>query len=862
MTPLRKQYLHIKQRYPDALLFFRLGDFYETFDDDARLVSRELEIVLTSREMGRGVRVPMAGVPAQAVEGYLARLLKKGYKVAICEQLTDPASSQGLVERDVVRVVTPGTVTEPALLVQKANNYLAAVLVEGEEAGLAYVDISTSEFATAQIPLHQLPLEMARLGPAEVVVPEGQSSSPVPGPALVTPLPAQGFHPVAARQLLLEHFGVVTLEPFGCEALPLATRAAGAVLHYLHQTQRSALEQLSTLRTYSTRSFMSLDPQTRRNLELFHGGRWDNPTLSLFSVLDLTHTPMGGRLLRRWLGQPLLDLPALHQRQDAVEFFHCSALRRERALAALKEVADLERVLNRVRSGTALPRELQALRRSLEIVPQLAALLEEQEPDLEVAWLRRDLHPCRETVELIERAILPDPAGEPGQGEVIREGFSPELDELRQASRNAREFVAGLERTERQRTGIKSLKVGYNKVFGYYIEVTNPHLGQVPTDYIRRQTLVGAERFITPELKEYEARILNARERIEELERLLYRQVCRQVGEQGEAIAALAEAVAQIDLFVALAEAASRYGYVRPTLNEGEEVRIVAGRHPVVERALPPGTFVPNDTSLFNSQDQIIILTGPNMSGKSTYIRQVALIVLMAQMGSFVPADSATIGLVDRIFTRVGLQDDLATGQSTFMVEMVESAAILHQATPRSLVILDEIGRGTSTYDGLSIARAVAEYLHNSPRLGCKTLFATHYHELTDLARLLPRVRNYSVAVAEENGRVVFLHRIIPGGADKSYGVHVAQLAGLPPSVINRAWEVLRGLEADSRGIRPGGRRRARRRDDTGMQMSLLGVPPAVVEELLRLDITNMTPVEAISKLYELQQRAREGRGG
>ena len=857
-TPARRQYLRIKKEHQDEVLLFRMGDFYETFDDDARILSRELEIALTSREMGRGQRVPLAGIPYHALEPYLARLINKGYKVAICEQTSDPATSLGLVDREVVRVVTPGTVIEESLLEGKANNYLASVVVDGDEAGLAYADITTSEFATSQFPLSHLPVELGRLAPSEVLAPEGHDDLPVQESTTITRLEPDAFHLDWARESLQGHFGVASLEGYGCEHLPLAIRTAGAIIDYLGRNQKAALGQITSLYTYSTSEYMVLDPQTRRNLELFSGGRWGAANLSLLSVLDRTKTAMGGRLLRRWLGQPLLDLHRLLQRQEAVAWFHRSALRRERIVAMLESVSDIERLINRVRGSSATPRDLVGLANSLEAAPGIRAILQEDDDAEKVAWLAQDMADNTEVVELIRRAINDDPPPSVGEGKVIRQGFSPDLDEIRQASSDAQGYIARLEQRERQRTGIKSLKVGYNRVFGYYIEVSKPNLSQVPQDYVRRQTLVGGERFITPEMKEYESLILNAQERIGELESALFRQVCVQVGEVASAIMATAQAIAHVDVFCSLADVASRYGYVRPELNDADIIAIKQGRHLVVERMLQPGAFVPNDTSLSNKDDQLIILTGPNMSGKSTYIRQGALIVLMAQIGSFVPADSATIGLVDRIFTRVGLQDDVALGQSTFMVEMLETAAILNHATRRSLIILDEIGRGTSTYDGLAIARAVAEYIHSHPRLGCKTLFATHYHELTQLADFLPRVRNYNVAVSEDQGNVVFLRRIVPGGADKSYGVHVARLAGLPGSVINRAWEVLYELENGASAPQARGRARRGGNAPPPAQLPLLTTTPPTIEELLALDVASMTPLEAITKLYELQQKARE----
>ena len=858
-TPVRRQYLGVKREHQDEILLFRMGDFYETFDDDARLLSRELEIALTSREFGKGQRVPLAGIPYHSLEASLARLIKKGYKVAICEQVSDPATSKGIVDREVVRVVTPGTVIEDTLLEQKANNYLAALVVEGDAAGLSWVDITTSEFATTQFDLSHLSVEMARLQPSELLVPDGQpdvDDLDIGDRTMLTPLAADAFHADWARETLLRHFGVASLESFGCEGLALAVRAAGAVMDYLEQTQRSSVGQINTLYTYSTADYMVLDAQTRRNLELYEGGRWGSVNASLLSVLDVTRTSMGGRLLRRWLGQPLLDVERLVRRQDAVEWFHRSALRRERVVMLLEAVSDMERLVNRVRGHSATPRDLVGLANSLEAAPKIKGILCEDDDADKVEWLAERITDNGEVIELVRQSISDDPPLSVGDGNVIRKGFSPDLDEVRGASRIAQDYIARLEQKERERTGIKSLKVGYNRVFGYYIEISNSNLAQAPEDYVRRQTLVGGERFITPEMKEYESLILNAQDRIGEIEGALFRQICQQVAGHAEQILSTARAIANIDVFASLAEVASRFRYVRPVLDKGDAVTIKRGRHPVVERMLPAGDFVANDAALASGGEQLIILTGPNMAGKSTYIRQVAVIVLMAQIGSFVPADSARVGVCDRIFTRVGLQDDLAMGQSTFMVEMVETAAILNHATPRSLIVLDEIGRGTSTYDGLAIARAVAEHLHNNPRLGCKTLFATHYHELTQLADILPRAFNYNVVVSEDKGQVVFLRNIAPGGADRSYGVHVARLAGMPASVVNRAWDVLAELEDDSRANRSSPRRR--RGSPQPQQMPLLTFTSPVVDELLALDVASMTPLDAINKLYELQERARE----
>lgn len=849
ITPLRRQYLRVKQRYPEAIVFFRLGDFYETFDEDAKVASRELDIVLTSREMGKKQKVPMAGIPYHAVDNYLARLINRGYKVAICEQLSPPG--KGLVDRDVIRVVTPGTVVEPNLLESKRNNYLASLVIEGEEAGIAHVDITTSEFATTQLPVAGVSAELERLQPSELLIPEGADGYGIKNcfaSPTMTLLDGYWFDLEVAQRTLLEHFAVATLEGYGCARLPLAIRAAGSVLHYITETQKEALSQLSGLATYSTDSFMVLDAQTCRNLELFHGGRWGESGNSLLSILDLTRTAMGGRMLKNWLSQPLLDIDRLNQRQEAIAWFYQYNLARRKIMALLADIADLERLVNRVRGGKVMPRELIALRSSLGKIPELKDAMAGEPLD----WLAGELKSCPDIVDLIGRAIADEP-GDFEQGGVIREGFSSELDGLRYKSKEARQYLASVEQRERQRTGIKSLKVGYNRVFGYYIEVSRANLNLVPSDYVRKQTLSEAERFFTPELKEYESLILSAQEKIAYLEAAIFRQVCQQISAASEQILATAKAVAKIDVLSDLAEVAIQHGYVRPLLTTDSIIDIRGGRHPIVERSIGSDNFVPNDTYLSNEDNQLIILTGPNMSGKSTYLRQVALIVLLAQIGSFIPADSASIGIVDRIFTRIGAQEDLAAGQSTFMVEMTETANILHNATPRSLIILDEIGRGTSTYDGLSIAWAVAEFIHSSPKLGAKTLFATHYHELVEIASILPRAKNFNVAVAGEGDKVVFLHKIVPGGADRSYGIHVAQLAGLPKPVITRANEVLMELES---GHAP--RKDKASRGRKVQQLPLLTPDSLLREELARIDVDSMSPLEAITKLYELKRMTEE----
>ncbi len=853
LTPLRRQYLELKARYPGAVLFFRMGDFYETFDSDAELVAKELEITLTSRPIGKGERVPLAGVPYHAVEGYLAKLVRKGYRVAICEQQADPKQVKGIVPRDVTRVVTPGTVIEPQLLESKRNNYLAAIAPTGAAGfGIAYIDITTSEFGTTQVPEEEALAELERLGPAEVLVPK-QWEEPPGLPGSVMAVDDLWFEPRRAAELLRDHFGVATLEGFGCQALPGATAAAGAVLRYLQDTQAGALPQVSRLFTYSTNAWMPLDTQTKRNLELFQRARSGASEGSLLSVLDLTVTPMGGRLLRRWLERPLIELEPLLRRLDAVEALTGDTILRSSLASLLKSLPDLERLVNRVRSNHGTPRELISLRSGLQALPQLRELLDGTGETSPLVAFSTGWHPCPEVRSLLEAAIAEDAPTSLDQGGVIRSGFSAELDGLRERFSKAQEAILGLEKVEQERTGIKSLKVGYNKVFGYYIEVSNAHRRRVPLDYHRKQTLVGAERYFTPELKDWETTVLQAQEGLLDLETRLVQQMCAQIASAGEELLTAAAAIASLDCLAALAEAAVRYGYVRPQLDSDDKVQIEGGRHPVVERMLEDTSFVPNDTQLAGRDAQILILTGPNMSGKSTYLRQVALIVLMAQVGSFVPAAAAHIGLVDQIFSRIGAQDDLASGQSTFMIEMVETANILHHVTPRSLVILDEIGRGTSTYDGLSIAQAVVEYLHNAPNANAKTLFATHYHELTALSRSLPRVRNYTFAVAEEEGQAVFLRRILPGGADKSYGIHVARLAGLPPAVTQRAQQVLEDLESTPAP-------KARRRTEPSQQLPLLDGHSPLVDDLAGLELDAMSPLEALNRLYQLQQQAKKER--
>jgi DNA mismatch repair protein MutS len=859
-TPLRRQYLDIKRRYPHAILFFRLGDFYETFDEDAQVVARELEIALTSRPVSKGQRVPLAGIPYHALDSYLGKLIAKGYKVAICEQMEPGGQGQKLVERQVVRVVTPGTLVEENLLASGANNYLAAYVLGDGVCGLAYADVSTGEFACLQSQPGAVAAELLRVGPAELLLPRG--SAPPDGlRSTLTPLPPELFDPERAVERVLRQFTASTLDSLGLGGQTLAASAAGALLAYLEENQPAVLNHLSRLSLRTPGGTMSIDANTARNLELYEPLNAESGGSSLLAVLDETRTAMGARLLRKWVGQPLLDITAIAERQDCVQLFFDSGVQRARTAGLLSKLPDLERLVGRISTsaagalGASTPRDLAALGKGLELIPALREAIEHDPSGSEKRETREgllaNLHACREVVELILAAIADDPQ----DGRVIRPGFSPELDGLYTVAQDARQYLADLERRERERTGIKSLKVGYNRVFGYYIEISKANAAAPPEDYQRKQTLVGGERYTTPELQEHEYKVLHAQEQQAEMEQTLVRQICAQVAAQSERMLEAARAIAAVDVSCGLAEVAALHGYTRPLVDESDETTIRDGRHPVVERMLSEGTFVPNDVRLSSTDEQIVLLTGPNMAGKSTYLRQVALIVLMAQIGSFVPAAEARIGLADRIFSRIGAVDDIASGRSTFMVEMVETAAILHNATPRSLLIFDEIGRGTSTYDGMAIARAVVEFIHNRPDAAAKTLFATHYHELTELASFLPRVRNYNVAVAEEKGSVVFLHRILPGGADRSYGIHVAQIAGLPRSVISRAQEILQQLESTRDG--PGRPAGAASRAESLAQLPLFAREDGLRRELTALEVDGMTPLEAMTKLYELVERAK-----
>jgi DNA mismatch repair protein MutS len=866
LTPARRQYLSLKRDYPDVILFFRMGDFYEAFDDDAVLIAEVLDIALTSREMGSGNRIPMAGVPHHAAEGYIGRLIAAGHKVALAEQISEP-SDKGIVDRAVTSIITPGTVTRPELLGDQANCYIVALVSDGSQAGLAYADATTGEFATTQISARTaseledgVQREILRLRAVELLAPADEPLSRSVGEAVVR----STFEPLAwrlddARQRLLEHFQVVSLEPFGCDRLPLAARAAGALLAYLQHTQMNSLRQITTLHTYSLDAFMSLDAHTRRNLELIESNaRGGGP--SLFSTLDATLTAPGSRQLRRWINQPLLDQALLEARYDGIGWLREEVMVRARLRDALKGLGDVERIINRVANQQAGPREVARLGDALARLPTINSVLKDRTPPAMI----EPLPECPHLSQRISAALVDEPPVALGGGQpAIRPGFSPELDRLRDTLRRDRDYIASLEQTERETTGIRGLKVGYNKVFGYYLEISNSQRTGVPDHYIRKQTLVNAERYITPDLKEAEQRVLQAEERIAEAEADAFAELIRAITLEADAIREIARRIATLDTLAALADIAATRGYVRPEIVNENVLEIEAGRHPIVEHGMGQGQFVANSTALGPGHGEISIITGPNMAGKSTYLRQVALLVLMAQAGAFVPAKRMRFGIIDRIFTRIGAQDDLASRQSTFMVEMLETASILNHATARSLLVLDEIGRGTSTYDGLAIATAIVEYIHNTPRLGCKTLFATHYHELTALAEVLPRVKNYRVEVRESGERITFLYRVVEGSADRSYGVYVAQLAGMPHGVVRRAEEILSDLEHENGGATARARQREALVNTTAspMQLTLFGALHPAVKRLQEIEVDALTPLDALRLLYELTKLASSSDG-
>ncbi len=858
LTPMLRQYMNIKEENPDVILMFRLGDFYEIFGEDAKVASKELEITLTGRNAGEAGRIPMCGVPFHAVDRYVARLIQRGYRVAICDQVEDPKQAKGLVRRQVTRVVTPGTVLEDSMLKPGSNNYLLAVREQQGKYGLAVADISTGEFLVTEITGPDAKNgaldEVNRLSPAEILVPvqpdELSTRLQEVSQALFTPFEPEGF--VDSRKVLLEQFNTASLRGFGCEEYTCGLSAAALILKYLETTQAAALGHIRSISTYSTSGFMVLDAPARRNLELTQSISDGARNKSLVQILDHTVTPMGSRLMRKWLDQPLLDVSAIERRLSAVDDLFNSMLARTKVRESLSGVYDLERLTSRTVTGTANARDLIALRNSIRVLPELQRSLDMLENPALIE-LNRDLGSLDGIALLISSAIVEEPPVTVREGGLIKPGFSADLDELRSAGSHGKEWIAALESSEKERTGIKNLKVGFNSVFGYYIEVSKSNLSLVPENYIRKQTTVNGERYITPELKEWEAKVLGAEEKSTAMEYQIFSAVREQVAADAERLMIAARAIARVDVFASLAEVASANRFVRPAVNTEDAIKIKNGRHPVVERLQTGELFVPNDALLDSGENQLLIITGPNMAGKSTYLRQVALIVLMAQIGSFVPADSAEIGIVDRIFTRVGAHDELHSGQSTFMVEMTETADILNNATERSLIVLDEIGRGTSTFDGLSIAWAVAEHIK---KIGAKTLFATHYHHLNELANRYPGIKNYRIAVREDNERVIWLRKIMPGGTDKSYGIQVARLAGLPVGVIERAQEVLSELEAGDGGCALQEQRIPTKKEKLQLTLFEASAHP-VLTELSKLDVGTITPIEALTKLYDFQNRLK-----
>jgi len=867
-TPLMEQYLSIKAKHKNAILFFRMGDFYEMFYDDAKIASQVLGITLTSRAHGKAASVPLAGFPYHALDNYLTKMIKAGYRVAICEQVEDPKTAKTIVRRDVVEIVTPGTTFSEELLVSNRNNYLVALSFKNDICGLAGADVTTGEFFVSEFPKEKLPDQVLSLNPSEIIVAETQLSYAtnylnVNQDIFFTNREDWIFNRDYGYEILTDHFKTTSLKGFGCEDLDAGIAAAGAVLNYLKENQNNDLGHITQLRRRYNSDYMTVDPTTQKNLELVQSlTRRDNRG-TLISVLDQTKTAMGGRRLMNWLLNPLNQEQSIKLRLEAVEEFLHDDRTRIDLREILGKIGDLERLVSKITTGRANARDLISLKSALKLIPQVLLKLEVAESEY-ATRIGKNLHELQDVVDEIEKAIVDEPPLATSEGGLIRLGYNSELDHLREITHSGKDWIARLQKTERERTGIPSLKVSYNKVFGYYLEVTKPHLAKVPDDYIRKQTLVNAERFITPQLKEYEEQILGAEEKIAALEYELFDQVRQMVARNVKEIQQNATMLGELDCLLNFAQIARDNNYCKPAITTDDDIVIKDGRHPVVEQLLPAGeSFVPNDVYLTNATDQISIITGPNMAGKSTYLRQVGLIVLMAQIGSFVPASSAKIGLVDKIFTRVGASDNLAGGESTFLMEMNETANILNNATPKSLILLDEIGRGTSTFDGLSIAWSVTEYLHNASSVAAKTLFATHYHELTELELILPRVKNYNVAVKEWGDKVIFIRKIVPGGCDHSYGIQVAQLAGLPPGVIARAKEVLSNLEADE--LAPNDMPRLARHYNNDVKTEgtyqldfFARQEQQIREEIEKLDVNTMTPIEAMNKLNELKKLIAE----
>ena len=857
LTPMQRQYQQIKEQNQDCILFFRLGDFYEMFNEDAKLAARELDLTLTSRDRSKPKeeQTPMCGVPYHSVDSYIARLVQKGYKVAICEQMEDPALAKGLVERDITRIVTPGTVTESCMLDENKNNYMGCVYGEGGKFGLAFCDVSTGAFfATVCADAQSVASELGRFSPSEVMRYGSNVDCEAIEDAIFRRLnccvdegKAELFSLEKGEELLEQHFSQ-NLAQLGIAGMPAAIIASGALLRTLLTLQKNDLAHIRQLQYYTTGKFMELDLDARRNLELTETMRSKEKKGTLLWVLDKTHTAMGGRLLRSWLEKPLLDPVEITRRHAAVEDLVDNVILRGELEEALRDVTDLERVMTRIVTGTVNCRDLLGLARGFRALPEVKRLLQNCGAPM-LQKLEQAIDPMTDCADLIENTIVDDPPLTVREGGIIRKGADAEADRLRDIMEGGSGTIAAIEASEREKTGIRTLKVGFNRVFGYYIEVSKSFMDQVPDTYIRKQTLANCERYITQELKELENQVLTAKDRLTALEYQIFTKLREHLAQQAARVQLTAQAVAAADVLCSLAAVAVQRGYCRPEITLGREIAITDGRHPVVEAVLKDTLFVPNDTNLGSEDNQVAIITGPNMAGKSTYMRQVALIVLMAQMGSFVPARSAKIGLVDRVFTRIGASDDLASGQSTFMVEMAEVATILKYATSRSLLILDEIGRGTSTYDGMAIARAVLEYAANPRRLGAKTLFATHYHELSTMEEKLPNVKNYNIAVKKRGEQMIFLRKIVPGAADDSYGIEVAKLAGIPNAVIARAREILAELEAEGAAPAPAAPKAP---DDQVSMLDLTG--QQVISALSAITVETLTPIEAMNELYKLKK--------
>ena len=860
VTPMMQQYLDIKAKHKDCILFFRLGDFYEMFYEDATLASKELELTLTGKDCGLSERAPMCGVPFHAATTYITRLIDKGYKVAICEQLTDPALSKGLVERDVIRIITPGTVVDPAMLDEKSASYVLCVAFSGKAASLAYADVSTGELVAHLLTDAERTLrdELMRIRPHEIVVNNIEQLTPYLSESVsCSALPDSAFQKKNAEQAIFEHFGVMSLASLGLEDRDKRAIAAGALLRYLNDTQKNALCHITQLTVYQGADTMFLDRMTRRNLELTESLRSGERRGSLLWLLDKTHTAMGARLLRSWVESPMLSRERIQARLDAVEAFKNDFMTAGELSQALEDVADMERLLGKISYNSLTARDCLALNRSLRSVAPIKELLSRFSA-VPIQALTHTLTPLDTLCGLLERAISPDAPLTLGEGGVIREGYSSELDEYRDAATSGKQWILDMEASERQETGIKNLKIQYNRVFGFYIEVTKSNLGMVPLRYTRRQTLANCERFVTPELQEIERKVTGAQQMALALESTLFAGVREAIAREIGAIQQNALALKTADALLSLAQVARENGYVKPNLNENGTLRIVEGRHPIVERTVTDAPFVPNDVNLDTDENRMLIITGPNMAGKSTYMRQVALISIMAHIGSFVPAAEAEISLLDRIFTRIGASDDLAGGQSTFMVEMSETAGILRSATAQSLIILDEIGRGTSTFDGLAIAWAVVEYLLDRKKVGAKTLFATHYHELSELEGRFQGVKNYCISVMEHGEDVIFLRKIMPGGADKSYGVHVARLAGIPAPVVARAHEIQARLEVSDINQESISSNILEKKKKQDKQTDLFHLPQDdLLEELQNLDVLSITPMDALNILFRLREKAR-----